>query len=308
MSKSDVHVQMEARPERRPRGCCCLLWLAMLAGVIVVLALAVLLAAASGRVNVLVLGLDRRPGEGDMVRADAIMVVTADPLEPYLGLMSIPRDLYLPIPGQGENRINTAHIYGEMEQPGSGPGRTAAAVTQNFGIPLDGWVRLDFSGFVALIDAVGGVEIDVPYPIVDYAYPTEDYGTMTIEIPAGLQTMDGERALQFARTRHAGSDFDRAERQQLVVKALVSKLARPASWLRLPDMYAAFSGAVDSNLSLPQLARLGLAVLRVGPDGLEHFVLDQEMVTPYTTPAGAYVLAPRWEVIQPAVRQMFGLE
>ena len=148
------------------------------------------------------------------MRADTIMVITADLAAPDLGLLSIPRDLYLSIPGQGENRINTAHIFGELDRPGGGPGRTVAAVTQNFGIPLDGWVRVDFAGFIAIVDAIGGIEIDVPEAVIDHAYPTEDYGTMTLNIPAGLQRMDGERALQYARSRHSGSDFDRAERQQ----------------------------------------------------------------------------------------------
>lgn len=260
------------------------------------------------RLNVLILGLDRRPGEGDAVRADAIMVVTAKPTEPDLGLFSIPRDLYLSIPGHGENRINTAHILGEIEQAGSGPERTAATVTQNLGIPVDGWIRIDFDGFVAIIDAMGGLEIDVPQAVIDYAYPTADYGTMLLEIPAGMQQMDGERALQYARSRHGGSDFDRAERQQLLVQSVVQKLSRPASWVRLPEVYRAFSDAVDSNLSWSQLVRMGIAALRVGPDGIDRLVIDQEMVTPFTTSSGAAVLKLQRELVQPRVQEMFDLD
>jgi len=283
----------------------CLLWL-LPAGLLVLW----LFFPLGGRTNILLLGLDRRPGEGDMVRADAIMVITARPTganEPALGLFSIPRDLYLPIPEQGENRINTAHFFGELDRPGSGPERTAAAITQNFDIPMDGWVRLDFAAFVGLIDAVGGLEINAPKPVFDYAYPTQDYGTMTLEIPAGWQQMSGERALQYARSRHGSSDFDRAERQQLVVQALIRKLAAPSFWPRLPVFYNAFTRLVDSNLSFPQLARLGLAALRVGPDGVQRLVIDQDWVTPFTTPAGAAVLSPRWELIRPAAKEMFDL-
>jgi len=274
----------------------------------VVLAVLWLFSPWHGRTNVLLLGLDRRPGEGDVVRADAIMVITVDLGKPSLGLLSIPRDLYLPIPGQGENRINTAHVFGELERPGSGPERTAAAISQSFDIPIEGWVRLDFNGFVSIIDAVGGIEVDAPEAVIDYAYPTEDYGTMTLEIPAGLQQMDGERALQYARTRHGSSDFDRAERQQLVAQALIRKLVQPSTWPRLPAIYAALYDAVETNLSFPQLARLGLAALRVGPDGVEQLVIDQELTTPLTTPGGAAVLAPRWELIRPKVTRMFDLE
>jgi LCP family protein required for cell wall assembly len=260
-----------------------------------------------GRINVLVLGIDRRPEEGDAVRADSIMVVTADPGGPLLGLLSIPRDLYLAIPGQGENRINTAHVFGELERPGGGPARTAAAISQNLGVATDGWVRFDFAGFVDVIDAIGGIELDVPEAVIDYAYPTDDYGIMTLEIPAGPQHMDGERALQYARTRHSGSDFDRSERQQLVAQAVIGKLVRPSTWPRLVPLLAALDDVVDSNLSNRQVAKLGLAVLRAGPEGVDRLVMDQEMVTPYTTSAGAAVLVPRWDHIVPRLEQMFDL-
>jgi len=301
------HVQ-HTRPRRRRSCSCCLSWLLLLVGgLLAALALAWFFLLRPERSNVLVLGLDRRPGEGDVVRADAIMVVTADPGEPSLGLLSIPRDLYLPIPGQGENRINTAHFFGELDEPGSGPQRTADTVSRNFGVPLDGWVRLDFHGFVSIIDAMGGIELEAPERVLDYAYPTEDYGVMTIDIPAGWQEMDGERALQYARSRHSSSDFDRAARQQLVIRAIVSKLSQPGTWPRLPALYQAFSQTVDTDLSLLQLARVVVAVMRVGSEGMERLVIDQDMVAPFTTPAGAAVLAPRWEIIQPQVKALFDL-
>ena len=304
-----VTTTVSRRGRRRPRACCCFFWFLIL--LVLLLAAIVWLgffSPWSGRVNLLLLGLDRRPGEGDIVRADTIMVLTALPGEPAVGLLSIPRDLYLSIPAQGENRINTAHVFGEMERPGGGPERTAAAVTQNFGIPLDGWVRVDFNAFVELVDAVGGVEIDVPQAVVDTAYPTEDYGTMTIEIPAGLQTMNGERALQYARSRHNSSDFDRAERQQQILQALFTSFEQPSTWLRLPAILTAFRDSIETDLTLWQLARLGVAALRVGADGVERLVIDREMVVPFTTPAGAAVLSPRWDLIRPRVGEMFDLE
>jgi LCP family protein required for cell wall assembly len=258
------------------------------------------------RVNILVLGLDRRPGEGDAVRADTIMVLSASAAEPDLGLLSIPRDLYLTIPGQGENRINTAHIFGELARPGDGPSRTAEAITRNFGIPLHGWVRIDFEGFVTVIDVLGGIEIDVPGPIIDDAYPTQDYGVMTVNIPAGPQTMDGERALQYARTRHGSSDFDRAARQQQVVQAVVRRLHKPDTWIRLPVLVKAGISSVETDLSWLQLARLAVAVIRVGPDEMDHLVIDQDLVNPHVTPAGAAVLLPRWERIRPLLGRIFG--
>ena len=296
--------RLERRRRRARRSCRNLVVLALLLcclGVILVFGSVYLLGE---RVNVLLLGLDRRPGEGDAVRADTIMVVSASARVPEIGLLSIPRDLYLLIPGQGENRINTAHIFGELDTPGGGPGRTAGAITQNFGVELDGWVRVDFDGFTAVVDALGGVEIDVPRAIADTAYPTEDYGIMTVTIPAGLQKMNGERALQYARSRHGSSDFDRAERQQLVVQAMLRKLPQPSTWPRLPALLRAFKGTVETDLSLLQLARLGVAALRVGPDAMDRLVIDQDLVEPFVTPAGAAVLLPRWELVRPLVGQI----
>ncbi len=310
-SQSPPTALPEGWPERRRgrRGCGCCLWLGVsalgLAAALVLVALAFVL---RGRVNVLVLGLDRRPGEGDAVRADTVMMVTADAGAPHVGLMSIPRDLYVLIPGQGENRINTAHVFGELDHPGGGPERTLAAVAQNFGLQIDGWVRVDFEGFVAVVDALGGAVVDVPQTLVDDAYPTEDYGTMMVTIPAGVQRMDGETALQYARSRHGSSDFDRAERQQVVIQAMFRRLAQPATWPRLPELYDVFRGSVETDLSLVQLARLGLAVLRLGPEGPERLIIDQDMVTPTLTPAGAAVLLPRWDLIHPAVERLFNPE
>jgi LCP family protein required for cell wall assembly len=294
---------------RRARGCgCCLGLSTAVLGLAAVLLLLGFVFPLRGRVNVLVLGLDRRPGEGNAVRADTVMMVTADPAAPQLGLLSIPRDLYLLIPGQGENRINTAHVFGELDHPGGGPERTAATIAQSFGVRVDGWVRVDFEGFVAVVDALGGITIDVPETLVDEAYPTEDYGTMVVTIPAGVQRMDGEMALQYARSRHSSSDFDRAERQQALVQAMIGRMAQPATWPRFPELLDTYRESVESNLSPMQLARLGLAVLRVGPEGPERLVIDQDMVTPTVTPAGAAVLLPRWDLIRPAVARLFGLE
>ncbi len=152
---------------------------------------------------------------------------------------------------------------------------------------------------------MGGIELEAPERVLDYAYPTEDYGVMIIDIPAGWQEMDGERALQYARSRHSSSDFDRAARQQLVIRAIVAQLSRPGTWPRLPALYQAFSQTVDTDLSLLQLARVVAAVMRVGSEGMERLVIDQDMVAPLITPAGAAVLAPRWEIIRPQVKALF---
>jgi anionic cell wall polymer biosynthesis LytR-Cps2A-Psr (LCP) family protein len=180
-----------------------------------------------------------------------------------------------------------------------------ATVTHNFGVPVRHYVRVGFEGFSAVVDAVGGIDVHVEERIVDNAYPTEDYGTTRIEIPAGPQHMDGEMALKYVRTRHASSDFDRAARQQQVVMALARRLSAPQSWLRLPAVALALLEHVDTNLGPVEMLQLSVTALRLGPDGIEHRVIDSDMTRPWTTPTGGAVLLPRWEKINPLVEELF---
>jgi LCP family protein required for cell wall assembly len=261
---------------------------------------------AAPRTNVLILGLDRRPEQGYTVRSDVLMLVTADPRGPRLGLLSIPRDLYVEIPGYGQSRINTAHFWGERDSQGGGPDLAMETVAENFGVPVRHYLRVDFDGFRAVVDALGGVDVTVEERIVDNAFPTEDYGTTRIEIPAGPQHMDGEQALQYVRSRHGSSDFERAARQQQVMMAMARRLLAPATWPRLPAVYRAVVTNVDTNLGPLEMLRVLVTALRVGPDGVEHRVIDRNMTRPWTTPTGGAVLLPRWDVIEPVVEELFG--
>lgn len=260
---------------------------------------------SGSRTNVLILGLDRRPEQGYVVRSDTVMVLTAQMQTPRVALLSIPRDLYVQIPRHGQSRINTAHFLGEREEPGGGPDLAMETVAQNFGIPVQHYVRLDFQAFRAVVDAAGGIDVTVEERIVDNAYPTEDYGTMRIEIPAGPQHMDGERALQYVRSRHSASDFERAARQQQVTMALARRLSAPENWLRLPTVCWAVLENVQTNLGPVQMLQVSVAVLQVGADGIEHHVIDRDMARPWTTPTGGAVLLPRWEAIDPLVDELF---
>lgn len=286
---------------RRGRGCGgSLLFLLALLAILLTAAItgSILLAPAAPR-TILVLGLDRRPDETGPTRSDTLLLVAVRPDTPQVGLLSIPRDLYLDVPGHGQNRMNTAHFFG-------GPALAAQTVAANFGVPVERTVQMDFNGFRAIVDAAGGVEIDVPRPIVDNAYPTENYGVMRIEIPAGRQHMDGEAALRYVRTRHGSSDFDRAARQQQVATALVKRILEPSAWPRWPAVASAFVQSVETDLQPWDVLALLPTLLRVGPDGIKHFAISQEMTTPFTTSGGAQVLLPRWERIRPVVQELVG--
>lgn len=262
-------------------------------------------ARQSGRLNVLILGLDHRPGENGPARTDTLILATFDPQQPQVALLSIPRDLWVDIPGHGANRINTANYFGDLDQPGYGPRLAVQTVQQNFGLPIHGYLVLDFNGFVALIDALGGLDIEVPQTIMDDRYPTPDYGITTITIPAGPQHMDGATALIYSRTRHADSDFGRGQRQQQVLRALVVRVLQPTTWPRLPAAWVVARSYFLTDLSEVDLATIFLSVMLVGPQGLQSYAIDEEVTIPYVTDAGAQVLLPRWEVILPLAAEIF---
>jgi LCP family protein required for cell wall assembly len=241
--------------------------------------------------NILVMGLDSRDGEGWMARSDSVMLVGINPGALRTSLLSIPRDLSVNVPGYGLQRINTVNVLGEMESAGTGPALLGASITQDLQVSVDRYVRVDFNGFTALVDAVGGVTIDVPRVIEDWMYPTADYGTMHVRFEAGVQHMDGERALIYARTRHADDDYRRAERQQQVISALLGKLANPFNW---PGALVALNSAVDTDLSVVDMALLAPPVV-VNMGRFEQLVIEREHIT--ASASGAAI--PNYTVISP---------
>ena len=240
--------------------------------------------------NLLVLGIDRVP-EGTLAgRSDTNVLVHIDPGAPRIATLAVPRDLWVKIPGYGENRINTAHFFAEAAQPGSGPAAAMQAFSTNFGIPITYYLRVRLEGVPGLIDAMGGVTVDLAEPMAGYE--------------AGKHQLNGTAALAFVRDRKGTDDFFRMDHGQIFIKAAAQQALNPLTWLRLPLIYAAFQQTVDSNLSLWQLANLGITVVRLGPAKIESHVLPREATTP-TTINGAQVLLPRWDRIRPLVDQVF---
>jgi LCP family protein required for cell wall assembly len=233
-------------------------------------------------VTVLLLGLDRRPGEGGPARMDAIIVARVEPERRRVALLSLPRDLIVEIPGYGYGRINAANVYGELyPQLGGGAASARNTVSQLLGIPIDYVVHIDFEGFIAAIDAIGGVAIDVPVELYDSAYPTMDYGYTTVHFLPGPQHMDGARALQYARVRHMDSDFARSRRQQQVILAAAERL-RGQNIVELLNSVASVSGALRGYLTfdIPEdrLAGLVWAVRDITPEQVERYALDETQV------------------------------
>jgi LCP family protein required for cell wall assembly len=241
--------------------------------------------------DLLVLGVDARPGEGYVTRTDSIMMLSVQPRRARLNLLSLPRDLFINVPGyNASQRINTINLLGEMDELGSGPDLLADSIEGSFGIGPDRYVRMNFNAFVQMVDAVGGLRINVPKAIVDYQYPTENYGTMTVRFEPGWQRMNGETALIYARTRHADDDYGRAERQQQVVTALARKLANPLNWI---PAGVAVSRNVDTNMNPIEMGLYAPAVM-VGSLNMNRLVVNRDYILP-----GAQGAVPDYEKLGP---------
>ena len=263
---------------------------------------------AQERVNILLLGTDQRSGENGPSRTDTMIVVTVDPQTKSGGMLSIPRDLWVSIPGHSEGRINTAHFYGEADDyPGGGPALAKKTVQYALGVPIHYYVRVNFDGFVKLVDAINGITINVEEPIHDDRYPDGSYGYMTIDIPAGEQLMDGQTALQYARARHGGSDFQRARRQQQVLKAIRDKVMRlDIPLTKIPEMLRIVGDSVRTDLSLSDMYALAKLGREIDVESIRSAVIDETLTTPQTTPDGAQVLIPDRALMREVIKDLFG--
>jgi len=256
--------------------------------------------------SVLLLGIDQRAGETGPTRSDSMILLGSQGGGEGVALLSIPRDLWVNIPGVGDQRINTALFFGyDPDDPHAGPRLAARTVRQELRRPVDRYLLLDFATFVRAVDALGGIEIDVPAPIIDTEYPTPDYGVTTIRFDPGPQAMDGERALVYVRTRHSDGDFSRSMRQLQVLQALAVKAIQPASWPRLPELYGVLRAGVVTDLTGsdgPALLQLASALA----SGEVKAATLEAATTPWITPAGAWVLLPNGRAIEQIVTELFG--
>lgn len=270
---------------------------------------------SSERVTVLVMGIDQRTGvELDTAyRTDTMMLVTLDPLGKKAGMLSIPRDLYVQIPGfEGRDRINTANFKGDAQKlPGGGPALAMKTVTANLGIATDYYLRINFTAFETFIDELGGIELDVPLPLDDPTYPDCCYGYDPFRIAAGRQLLDGKTALKYARTRKTdGGDFDRAARQQQVLLAVRDKLFdlnfMPQLLLRAPALYSMLSGSLDTNLSLDQLVGLALLAQSIERKNIQSAVIGGKYILKeFVTADGKQVVALDEQGFRDLRAQMF---
>lgn len=209
-------------------------------------------ADANGRTNILVLGVGD-PGHAGEKLSDSLMLVSLDKQQRRVAQVSIPRDMRVTIPGYGRSKINAANAYGGVDL-------AQQTVANTFDTQVDYYLQTNFSGLKGVVDAVGGLDIDVKEPLVDREYPCDDnqYKVCGLNIQPGLQHMDGAQVLKYVRCRKGtcGNDFGRAERQQEVLNLLKPKVL-DASLLwnpaRLKTLSAAVQSGIKTDMSLWQL-------------------------------------------------------
>jgi LCP family protein required for cell wall assembly len=262
-----------------------------------------------GRINILLLGIDQRIGfdTEKAYRTDTMILVSVNTVSKQVGMISIPRDLWVDIPGFQPGRINTANDLGDrFEYPGGGgPALAAATVRQNFGIEVDKFIRINFNVFETVVDTLApeGIEICITEEIHDPSYPDEGYGFLDVRFEPGCQLLNAERLLQYARTRKTqGGDFDRAMRQQQVLKAAQAKFLSVGGitnfLTNIPQLYMELSDSIVTNLTLDEILALGRLASEISSDDITSAVIDTRQVQFGKSPAGEDILYPDIGAIQ----------
>ncbi len=250
----------------------------------------------SERVTILLMGLDYRSWEENdgPPRTDSMMLVTIDPVARTAGMLSIPRDLWVEIPGFEHNRINTAYFLGESYNlPGGGPGLAMKTVENFLGVPIDYYAVIYFHVFEDMVDEIGGIDVLVKEDI-----KVSPIGRTSVVLTAKAHHLDGAHALAYARARKSGGgDFDRAQRQQQVAMAIRDRILGvnmvPTLIRRAPALYEHMRTGLRTNLTFDQIFRLGLLALEIPEENIKKGIIGPpEMVEFETLPSGAEVLRP----------------
>ncbi len=252
----------------------------------------------AGRVTVLLLGLDYRDWESQepASRSDTMILLTLDPQTKTAGILSIPRDLWVAIPGFKHGKINTAYYLGDAyKMPGGGPALAVKTVESFLGVPINYYAQIDFGAFVRFIDEIGGVKINVPAEIKIDLLGT---GSKTKKkLKPGVQILPGEWALAYARNRYTeNGDFDRAQRQQQVIMAIRDRVLSlnmlPVLVQKGPTLYNELASGIRTNLTLDQLIKLALMAKDVPEENIQRGIIDKSNVFFGNSPDGLSILIP----------------
>jgi polyisoprenyl-teichoic acid--peptidoglycan teichoic acid transferase len=248
-------------------------------------------------VNFLLIGSDRRPGGS--FRTDTMVIAILRPNDGQVSLISIPRDLWVSIPGWENQRINTAYQHGiSVDYPGGGPGLLKDTILYNLGIRIDHTAMVEFDGFRQIVDTVGGVDVPVScaytdWRLIDPSYDPENENNWALYTTGpGLIHMDGDLALWYARSRQKSNDFDRGRRQQEVLRALFTQALQAGTLKRLPELYNDLKNTVETDLNLVDLLQLSLYAPKMTNADIRSYYIRPPLVSSWITEGGAAVLLP----------------
>lgn len=260
--------------------------------------------AGNERMTILLLGVDKSVNGAS--RTDTLILVNIDPKKKTASMLSIPRDLKVVIPGYGIDKINASFALGEFNKvQGGGAGLTIRTIEANLGIPISAFVQIDFNGFIDMIDTVGGITLDVPYPIKDDTYPAEGYRYQRIYFPSGWQHMDGEAALEYARTRHQDGDSRRSARQQQVLMSLREQAMGLDLIPQLPTLIGQFGDSVRTDISITDAVKLARLGTEIPQDQITQVSMLPALYDDQV-PGGPYYLSADWNAVGDVLTEFTG--
>jgi polyisoprenyl-teichoic acid--peptidoglycan teichoic acid transferase len=267
----------------------------------------------ASRVTILIIGLDFGDWSADRngpSRSDTMMLLTIDPATKTAGMLSVPRDMWVNIPGFGYSKINNAYAYGQGNKlPGGGPGLAVKTVENFLGINIQYYAQIEFTTFEKMVDTIGGVCLTIPEEIkVGRTYEH------SVTLEPGYQCLDGKSTLGYARNRYTtNGDVDRAGRQQQVILAIRDKVIQPANFLSLisqaPTLYNELSGGINTNLPVSDAMRLAVLAKDIPLNGIRQGVIDYTMMQDGFTNVNGQQLAilrPYPDKIRELVDNVFG--
>ncbi|GAC1349223.1 MAG: hypothetical protein NVSMB27_20320 [Ktedonobacteraceae bacterium] len=276
---------------------------------------------SGGRINILLLGSDTDQKFQNGYLAQTDIVVTIDPATKSVGMLSIPRDLFINVPGYGMMKLDEAFYYGQTYNNGNGVSLSRLTISQDFGIPINYYAWVGLSGFMKVVDTAGGVDIDVLHPITDDVYP-DDTGTHSqnannykrLYMAPGPQHLDGLHALEYVRSRHADlvGDFGRSARQQQILSDLKTRLVNSDIIGRLPELAKDMNGYLKTDMQILQVVELMNFARTIDPSKIQRIILSPPTYSAASVATqghdtGEAIFNPICAPIQQAIAKMFGL-
>ncbi len=249
-----------------------------------------------GKTSILILGSDKRQTD-ESFRTDVVLLLTIDPAKNSVSALSFPRDLVAKIPGYGDDRLNVVMQYG-------GFSLMQDTLEQSYGARPQYYFMTNFSGFTGLINSVGGIEIYASQPLADSCDLYWGKGGIC-EIEKGKQTMDGDTALWYIRSRHSSSDFDRLRRAQEVMIGIFNRFMNMDALVRLPELYEQYRGDIETNMPIDKVLPLLPVAMQVAshPSQVHRYTIPEEVTADWFMWNGARVLLPDYEKVKEIVKE-----